>query len=792
MKTILLWDPRFPDRRPLRFTVEDTVASAAASAGVAAAADPAQAGALSAGAALDPGLVTEVMLQHGSQGTMTRRFFLPFSVVLLGAAAGVLAAIGKPFASGTPTPTPTADNILLAFGDSITRHDYNPDSYTAPKTLRQNNVGEYRAALSRMGVPILFENYLDTANTRPADSESSGSTIPVNGHNYGQSGGTFVNIELAVELARLRGVSPKIIVYEGGVNNYNVANDGTFNTQSARLAYASLLDRIADYWPNAILVRANVRACGPRGITPTSAINTQINADVAARPNWTLLDMAGAYGAQDAADFQGDLVHPGALGASRKGAPAIQAMLTNKFGALSNVTAANELVQLGSPLAGTATAFSNSFGSGQLPLGVTFGSAGPAGGGTVGTGVTVTTAVVTSTNTNRTAIRLTIVCAGGGQVGAGLGLTFTGATSAGAYVESKVIVRDSLLGLTNLVNALSEASDATTYADTQVPAYPTNRTGQVTTVITPPRKALAGSTGLVSRIDVQYDASVAQTYVVDIEDWKLYTRNSPEVSYPDPDTTTYDTDAAAYFTAAKLRGATVRAAINALIVGFKSAGLWSKLDYLYMQANWSRTSGFVNLKAPGATAATYVAGDWRPRGFKGFGITEASSYPTAYYAAGTSQFQQDSASIFVFATEQDATIAEGVQLGTNNNTQIAMIRPVLGGTDKYRLNTATEIAVANPGTRAGFRAVSRTAANLTTAYYGSGGSVAAVGTTAAASVAPDTAIPRVLGTSLGGPVFYGGDRIGASGSGAGLSASDMTVLYELLRAYLLAVGAPVA
>lgn len=107
MKTILLWDPRFPDRRPARLTVEDTVASAAVRAGVAAAADPAEAGALSAGGPLDPATLTEVVLQHGT-GTSIRRVFLPYSVVLVGAAAGVLASIGTPIPGGvTPTPTPT-------------------------------------------------------------------------------------------------------------------------------------------------------------------------------------------------------------------------------------------------------------------------------------------------------------------------------------------------------------------------------------------------------------------------------------------------------------------------------------------------------------------------------------------------------------------------------------------------------------------------------------------------------------------------------------------------------------
>ncbi|WP_165886697.1 hypothetical protein, partial [Sphingomonas sp. PP-F2F-A104-K0414] len=47
----------------------------------------------------------EVVLQHGT-GNLTRRVFLPYSVALVGAAAGVLAAVGKPLAGGgTPAPS---------------------------------------------------------------------------------------------------------------------------------------------------------------------------------------------------------------------------------------------------------------------------------------------------------------------------------------------------------------------------------------------------------------------------------------------------------------------------------------------------------------------------------------------------------------------------------------------------------------------------------------------------------------------------------------------------------------
>lgn len=111
MKTILLWDPRFPDRRPSRLTLEDTVAAAAVRSGVAAAADPLEAGILSAGGPLDPTMLTEVVIQHGYSNA-TRRVFLPYSVVIIGAMAGVMAAIGTPIA-GIVTPTLSPVNTAV-------------------------------------------------------------------------------------------------------------------------------------------------------------------------------------------------------------------------------------------------------------------------------------------------------------------------------------------------------------------------------------------------------------------------------------------------------------------------------------------------------------------------------------------------------------------------------------------------------------------------------------------------------------------------------------------------------
>lgn len=193
MKTILLWHPRFPDRRPARLTVEDTVASAAVRAGVAAAANPAEAGALSAGAALDPGMLTEVALQHGS-GSAIRRIVIPYSVALVGAAAGVLAAVGTPIAGGVVLPTLTLTGPL----------NY---STTSPSGTLVANIGNVPAGVT----PTLTPN-----DGRLVIAGSAGAWTVVTG----LSASTAGTITLAVAAAGTTAANVPVTVVAGAIYRF--------------------------------------------------------------------------------------------------------------------------------------------------------------------------------------------------------------------------------------------------------------------------------------------------------------------------------------------------------------------------------------------------------------------------------------------------------------------------------------------------------------------------------------------------------------------------------------------
>lgn len=108
MKVVLVWDPRFLAQKAARLMLDDRLASAAVRAGVAAAVDPAEQADLAAGAPLDPGSLTDAIVQHGPAKRPVR-VVLPASVIAVGVALGIAAA-----ASGPPIPGDTAPVFTAA------------------------------------------------------------------------------------------------------------------------------------------------------------------------------------------------------------------------------------------------------------------------------------------------------------------------------------------------------------------------------------------------------------------------------------------------------------------------------------------------------------------------------------------------------------------------------------------------------------------------------------------------------------------------------------------------------
>lgn len=108
MKTVLLWDSRFPDRRPSRLTIDDAVASLAVRSGVATAADPADAGVLSVGGIVSNGYPVEIALVHGVS-SRTSQVVVPLAIARAAVAASI-ATILPPTLVDSPIALRSADN----------------------------------------------------------------------------------------------------------------------------------------------------------------------------------------------------------------------------------------------------------------------------------------------------------------------------------------------------------------------------------------------------------------------------------------------------------------------------------------------------------------------------------------------------------------------------------------------------------------------------------------------------------------------------------------------------------
>ena len=70
----------------------------------------------------------------------------------------------------------------------------------------------------------------------------------------------------------------------------------------------------------------------------------------------------------------------------------------------------------------------------------------------------------------------------------------------------------------------------------------------------------------------------------------------------------YDTDAAAFFTAASITDNTQKNAVNTLVLDLKSASIWTKMKALYPVVGGVASAHAVNLKQPGTYNLTFATG----------------------------------------------------------------------------------------------------------------------------------------------------------------------------------------
>ena len=222
------------------------------------------------------------------------------------------------------------------------------------------------------------------------------------------------------------------------------------------------------------------------------------------------------------------------------------------------------------------------------------------------------------------------------------------------------------------------------------------------------------------------------------------------------------------------------ALIDALVRALKSAGVWARLDCLYVLAAHDAQAARLNwVGAANDLAAVNSPVFTTDRGYAGDGATAYLDtgwvFPAGY---------QNSAHLMAWSRSSGAS-ASFVMIGNAN--AVISLRRSSDEQDFARVNSSTSAARASTDASGMFVAARTGSLAADFAFYRNGAVVAVTGATA--SEAPDTSYPlRILGRNGSIPGFT--DRqIAAASAGAGLSAGEVAALHAALSTYLAAVGA---
>lgn len=229
--------------------------------------------------------------------------------------------------------------------------------------------------------------------------------------------------------------------------------------------------------------------------------------------------------------------------------------------------------------------------------------------------------------------------------------------------------------------------------------------------------------------------------------------------------------------------------INNLIVSLKNAGVWSKLDCLYVMAAETEQAGQRNWIKDAHNLSPVAAPTFTTD--RGYDFNGTTQYLNTQYTPSTQavQYTLNDASAFVWCTEN--VQGDGTALGGNNTPLLRIIPRRSGVPDTYLVGVNPSVTTGGTiGTvtdSRGLTHVERSSAALTTVYKN--GASAATNTVASNGL-PPVAIYLGANDQAGvGAAGFDTRAQAAAGLGASLGAAGATALYNALSTYLVAVGA---
>ena len=244
----------------------------------------------------------------------------------------------------------------------------------------------------------------------------------------------------------------------------------------------------------------------------------------------------------------------------------------------------------------------------------------------------------------------------------------------------------------------------------------------------------------------------------------------------------YDADALAYFAAMSVQpDDTRKGLLNTLIAGIKSDGDWTGLDWFCILAAHDSQAARLNARNPAKSCtATNSPTFTTDRGYTGDGSTSYLDLGEALNAAGNA-YALNSGAAGVWANQQAAT-AITRHLGVTSGSNVMITARANAGNETFQANDGTaDTSQANPGTRTGHRALSRTGSGIKRAFFN--------GVRVADLTTASTSVPTANVCVLRSATVYTADRIAAFYTGSGLSDAALGRLHSRLSTFLTTIGA---
>lgn len=248
-----------------------------------------------------------------------------------------------------------------------------------------------------------------------------------------------------------------------------------------------------------------------------------------------------------------------------------------------------------------------------------------------------------------------------------------------------------------------------------------------------------------------------------------------------PRTIGYDADAAAYFAAMSVDpGTTRKGLINALIVGLKSDGLWTKISWLSLLASHDAQSARLSAKDPTKSFTAVNSPTFTmDRGYAGNGTTSYLDAGETLQAAGI--YAQNSAFISHYVNVAGTGSYKTIGGAIGSGTPLGVIFvDSSSATIGYLNNTSTAASAA--GATTGLFTASRTGSTTFSIYRGA----SSVGSDSTATTGVPSGTAGFAGRAGGS---YTNDRQAVAAWGSGLSAMDVSNFNSRIVTYLTAIGA---